>query len=230
MNLGTGMFFLLVSCLSLSLGIQIQKSKSLNKMRAEIQKRLETKIDEMRKEIEAGVEKRIEDMKTSLVESTETPYAAVCFYAETRSNIVGAITYDRILSEYYNSVRRSDNLGDFRYNITQGLYTVIKPSGLYTITFSGLVEVKSGRFVGGGKGFMDIFLAKNENMVFGSKWTSDHQAFADNPIQTMGSRTVIIELKPGDKLQILANSNNAVLKDFIFCVSVTVPFADRRQQ
>merc|ERR1719187_1784462 len=80
-------------------------------------------------------------LETSVAEVRKTrglPYVMTCAYQDSWGTSSATITYDSLISDYKNS--DDVNGGDGIMNIDTGVYTVIKPAGHYTITFSGWTQ------------------------------------------------------------------------------------------
>merc|ERR1719334_1246380 len=87
-------------------------------------------------------------LETSVAEVRKTrglPYVMTCAYKYGWSTSSARITYDFLVSDYKNS--DDVNGGDGIMDISSGVYTVIKPAGHYTITFSGWAAMMPGREV-----------------------------------------------------------------------------------
>merc|ERR1719244_516442 len=88
------------------------------------------------------------NLETSVAEVRKTrglPYVMTCAYKYSWSTPSATITYDSLFSDYKNS--DDVNGGDGIMDISSGVYTVIKPAGHYTITFSGSARVYPGEEV-----------------------------------------------------------------------------------
>merc|ERR1719419_1700013 len=113
------------------------------------------------------VEKREDEMKsleTSVVRKTRgLPYVMTCAYKLSWSTPSATITYDYLVSDYKNS--DDVNGGDGIMDISSGVYTVIKPAGHYTITFSGYASVDPGEAV-------HLYLYHNGTRVRETLWES----------------------------------------------------------
>merc|ERR1719481_1721858 len=85
------------------------------------------------------------NLETSLAEARKTrglPYVMTCAYRFTWYDSSATITYDSLLSDFKNS--DDPDGGDGILDIKTGVYTVIKPAGYYTITFSGNAVLEPG--------------------------------------------------------------------------------------
>merc|ERR1712215_436631 len=115
------------------------------------------------------VEKRedeINSLETSVAEVRKTrglPYVMTCAYKHDWSTPSATITYDYLVSDYKNS--DDINGGDGIMDISSGVYTVIKPAGHYTITFSGQVGLDPGKEV-------NLYLYHNGTQVKETYWRS----------------------------------------------------------
>merc|ERR1719285_766721 len=100
-------------------------------------------------------------------------------------------------------------------DIATGVYTVIKPAGYYTITFSGSVHLNP-------EDALHLSLYHNGTQVPETKWDSyKNEANAGRTVE-QGSRTVILHLNPEDTLEIRTDSSHFYyLADFMFCLSLT---------
>merc|ERR1711942_539938 len=114
------------------------------------------------------IEKREGDfasLETSVAEVRKTrglPYVMTCAYKTSWSTPSATITYDSIFSDYKNS--DDVNGGDGVMDIKTGVYTVIKPAGYYTITFSGRAVLQQGEY-------LYMYLYHNGTKVPESGWT-----------------------------------------------------------
>merc|ERR1719481_2295543 len=105
-------------------------------------------------------------LETSMAEVRKTrglPYVMTCAYQDEWSTSSATITYDSLLSDYKNS--DDVNGGDGIMDIKTGVYTVIKPAGYYTITFSGLAQLQPGEI-------LSMYLYHNGTRVPESRWYS----------------------------------------------------------
>merc|ERR1711942_555323 len=88
------------------------------------------------------------NLETSVAEVRKTrglPYVMTCAYRYRWTTSSARITYDSLLSDYKNS--DDVNGGDGIMDIKTGVYTVIKPAGYYTITFSGRAVLQQGEYL-----------------------------------------------------------------------------------
>merc|ERR1712215_454091 len=100
---------------------------------------------------------------TRLENSKDLPYVMTCAYKYRWETPSATITYDSLLSDYKNS--NDVNGGDGIMDIKTGVYTVIKPAGYYTITFSGYVYLRPGES-------LSMYLYHNGTKVPESRWIS----------------------------------------------------------
>jgi len=187
----------------------------------------ERKVDEVLKKIEAlrtdnqalrmKLEKRDADMKsleTSVAEVRKTrglPYVMTCSYQDAWSTSLATITYDSLISDYKNS--DDPNGGDGVMDLATGVYTVIKPSGYYTVTFSGSVVMEPGQYA-------RLYLYHNGTGVPETQWWSYNSPSNGGDTYDQGSRTVTLHLDREDTLEIRADYIDAGIYDFVFCLSL----------
>merc|ERR1719244_825976 len=128
------------------------------------------KIEALRADNQAfrrRVEKREDEMvslETSVAEVRKTrglPYVMTCAYKHDWSTPSATITYDSLVSDYKNN--DDVNGGDGIMDISSGVYTVIKPAGHYTITFSSMADVYPGKPV-------ELYLYHNGTQVKETLW------------------------------------------------------------
>merc|ERR1719481_1579623 len=88
------------------------------------------------------------NLETSVAETRKTrgiPYVMTCAYKDLWQTSSATITYDSLLSDYKNN--DDINGGDGIMDITTGVFTVIKPAGFYTITYSGWANLLPGDMI-----------------------------------------------------------------------------------
>jgi len=153
------------------------------------------------------------NLETSVAEVRKTrglPYVMTCAYQNHWETSSATITYDYLLSDYKNS--DDVNGGDGIMDVKTGVYTVIKPAGYYTITFSGRAELQPGEAL-----IMDLY--HNGTKVPESQWVSSE--YHGTTAFDQGSRTVILHLNPEDTLEIRTDSNNFYcLYEFVYCITL----------
>merc|ERR1711970_829955 len=139
-------------------------------------------------------EDEVASLETSVAEVRKTrglSYVMTCAYKYAWTTPSATITYDYLVSDYKNS--DDVNGGDGIMDIASGVYTVIKPAGHYTVTFSGLANMLSGRSV-------NLYLYHNGTQVKETFWDSYNSGSNEGWIQEQGSRTVTLHLNPMDTL------------------------------
>jgi len=162
--------------------------------------RLGKKIEAQDKKIEAQ-EKKIEGFAELEV---------VCAYKYSWTKADAIITYQKLSTAIHTGsqeVERGQRATDFK---TSGTYTVTLP-GIYTVTYSGNAWLDKGQWV-------RFYLYKNGASVGNeSQWFSNSVNGRDND---QGSRTVILELKAGDKLYLKTDKNyfTGILYEINMCI------------
>merc|ERR1719419_5217 len=116
-----------------------------------------------------------------------------CAYQKEWSTSSSTITYGSIISDYKNS--DDVNGGDGVMNIHTGAYTVIKPAGHYTVTFTGNAYLEPDEYV-------ELFVYHNGTQVPETRWWSRNSEDNGGYMDDAGSKTVTLHLNPEDTLEI----------------------------
>jgi len=204
-----------------------QIEEEVNNLREEMMAKMEELTAENRAlrktmdDMEAMTREELVNLQTSLAESTQSrglPYAVSCAYQDKWGTASATITYDSLLSDWKNDFdpKGADGVMD----IKTGQYTVIRPAGHYTITFSATAVVPQSQD-------MIIYLYHNGNRVKESPWWSYALHDETKPgsyMHEQGSRTVILHLDQGDTIELRTNSSShfhGVLYNVNLCISLT---------
>lgn len=200
------------------------KIKSLHAENIALGKRMDEQETEMKKGLDG--------LQTAVAQSprSTTPLLGYCAYTSYFNAGGGGdasvpINYDSLISEW----KTEDALGEM--DLQSGRYTVVRPAGFYTVSYSGSVGLNSDEDDGH---FMTLFyLFRNKpgfipESVPGGTWSSAIDPWSTNAsisTQQQGGRILTIHLKEGDwvQLQTARGLPFASLSDFTFCVTLAAP-------
>jgi len=146
-------------------------------------------------------------------QATDLPQLMFCAFQKEWTKPSSTITFDHLMSDYKNS--HTVNGGDGLMNTTSGVYTVVRPPGHYTATFSGRAALFPSQWT-------DIYLYHNGTRIEETLWLSWNSGTQQGILVDQGSRTVTVHLKINNTLEIRTGSYfSGRLLDFMFCLSLT---------
>ena len=185
------------SCMSLQETKMLLKENEM-KMRAEMEARLEA--------LEVKLEEK--EAKLALLESSQlldAPQVVMCAYQDLWMQEDSAISFDEFLTNFHNAE------GDGALDLTTGTFTAINP-GFYSITFGGDVGTGPGLYT-------NIYLYKNNEKVYASRFHLEDRRDSGGDIITQASRSLVLELAVGDNLQLQADLFfNGSIRDLTYCI------------
>merc|ERR1711962_189888 len=180
------------SCVSLQETKMLLKENEM-KMRAEMEARLE------------ALEVKLEEKEAKLAVLESSPQVVMCAYQDLWMQEDSPISFDGFLTNFHNAE------GDGALDLTTGTFTAMNP-GFYSITFGGDVGTGPGLYT-------NIYLYKNNEKVYASRFHLEDRRDSGGDIITQASRSLVLELAVGDNLQLQADLFfNGSIRDLTYCI------------
>ena len=172
-------------------------------------------LEEQEVKMQMGMEARLEALEVKLEEkesklaaleaSRTLPQVVMCAYQDLWMQEDSPISFDEFLTNFHNAE------GDGALDLTTGTFTAMNP-GFYSITFGGDVGTGPGLYT-------NIYLYKNNEKVYASRFHLEDRRDSGGDIITQASRSLVLELAVGDNLQLQADLFfNGSIRDLTYCI------------
>ena len=197
------LFPLLTSSLADSSCMTLQETKALLKeqevkMQMDVEARLEAlevKLEEKEAKLAALEASRLAD----------GPQVVMCAYQDLWMQEDSPISFDEYLTNFHNAE------GEGALDLTTGIFVTGNP-GYYSITFGGDVGTGPGLYT-------NIYLYKNNEKVYASRFHLEDRRDSGGDIITQASRSLVLELGVGDIIQLQADLFfNGSIRDLTYCI------------
>lgn len=172
-------------------------------------------LEEQEVKMQMGMEARLEALEVKLEEkesklaaleaSRTLPQVVMCAYQDLWMQEDSPISFDEFLTNYNNVD------GDGALDLTTGTFTAGN-AGYYSISFGGDVGTGPGLYT-------NIYLYKNNEKVYASRFHLEDRRESGGDIITQASRSLVLELEVGDILQLQADLFfNGSIRDLTYCI------------
>ena len=192
-------FNLLTSSLADSSCMTLQETEALlEKQEMKMQMDMEARLEAL--EVKLEEKEALEASRLS-----DGPQVVMCAYQDLWMQEDSPISFDEFLTDFHNAE------GDGALDLTTGTFTAANP-GYYSITFGGDVGTGPGLYT-------NIYLYKNNEKVYASRFHLEDRRDSGGDIITQASRSLVLQLGVGDILQLQADLFfNGSIRDLTYCI------------
>ena len=197
------LFHLLTSSLADSSCMTLQETTALlEKQEMKLQMEVEARLEALEVKLEEK-EAKLAALEASRL--SDGPQVVMCAYQDLWMQEDSPISFDEFLTNFHNAE------GDGALDLTTGTFTAANP-GYYSITFGGDVGTGPGLYT-------NIYLYKNNEKVYASRFHLEDRRDSGGDIITQASRSLVLELGVGDVLQLEADLFfNGSIRDLTYCI------------